>query len=34
MDGSVRSIKSTISIRTWWTLSTMAGGEVVSADSY
>jgi hypothetical protein len=34
MDGSVRSIKSTLNIRTWWALSTMTGGEVASADSY
>ena len=34
VDGSVRFIKSTISLPTWWALSTMAGGEVVSSDSY
>jgi prepilin-type N-terminal cleavage/methylation domain-containing protein/prepilin-type processing-associated H-X9-DG protein len=34
MDGSVRSIKDAINRTTWWALSTMAGGEVVSADSY
>ncbi len=34
MDGSVRSIKDSINRTTWWAVSTMAGGEVVSADSY
>jgi prepilin-type N-terminal cleavage/methylation domain-containing protein/prepilin-type processing-associated H-X9-DG protein len=34
MDGSVRAIKSSVSRTTWWALSTMAGGEVLSADSY
>jgi prepilin-type processing-associated H-X9-DG protein len=34
MDGSVRAIKSSVSRITWWAISTMAGGEVVSADSY
>ncbi len=34
MDGSVRSVKSSISPNTWWALSTMSGGEVLSADSY
>jgi len=33
-DGSVRFIKDSISIPTWWALGTRAGGEVVSADSY
>jgi prepilin-type N-terminal cleavage/methylation domain-containing protein/prepilin-type processing-associated H-X9-DG protein len=33
-DGSVRFIKSTISLNTWWALSTKSGGEVISADSY
>ena len=33
-DGSVRFIKSTISLQTWWNLGTRAGGEVVSSDSY
>ena len=32
MDGSVRFIKATINMQTWWALSTMSGGEVVSAD--
>ena len=32
-DGSVRFIKDTISLPTWWALGTRAGGEVISADS-
>jgi prepilin-type N-terminal cleavage/methylation domain-containing protein len=34
MDASVRAVKSSVSNVTWWAISTMAGGEVVSADSY
>src|SRR5262249_19932630 len=33
-DGSVKFIKSTLNMRTWWALGTLANGEVVSADSY
>jgi prepilin-type processing-associated H-X9-DG protein len=33
-DGSVRFIKNTISPTNWRALGTIAGGEVVSADSY
>jgi prepilin-type processing-associated H-X9-DG protein len=33
-DGSVRFIKSSISLQTWMQLGTIAGGEVVSSDSY
>ena len=33
-DGSVRFIKSTIDGRTWRALGTVAGGEVISSDSY
>ncbi len=33
-DGSVRFIKNTINMRTWWALGTRAGGEVISSDSY
>jgi prepilin-type N-terminal cleavage/methylation domain-containing protein/prepilin-type processing-associated H-X9-DG protein len=34
MDGSVRFIKATVSAPTWWAIATIAGGEVISADSY
>jgi len=33
-DGSVRFIKSSISIQTWWSLGTRDNGEVISSDSY
>ena len=33
-DGSVKFIKSTINPVTWQALGTIAGGEVISADSY
>lgn len=33
-DGSVRFLKSTIAIRTYWALGTKANGETLSADSY
>jgi hypothetical protein len=33
-DGSVRFIKDTVSIQTFWALGTKSGGEVVSSDSY
>jgi prepilin-type N-terminal cleavage/methylation domain-containing protein/prepilin-type processing-associated H-X9-DG protein len=33
-DGSVRFIKDSINVYTWWGLATIAGGEVLSADSY
>jgi prepilin-type N-terminal cleavage/methylation domain-containing protein/prepilin-type processing-associated H-X9-DG protein len=33
-DGSVRFLKSTINIRTWWALGTRAGGEVLDASSF
>jgi prepilin-type N-terminal cleavage/methylation domain-containing protein/prepilin-type processing-associated H-X9-DG protein len=33
-DGSVRFIKSSINMTTWWALGTKAGGEIVSSDSY
>jgi prepilin-type processing-associated H-X9-DG protein/prepilin-type N-terminal cleavage/methylation domain-containing protein len=33
-DGSVKFIKSTVNIRTWWALGTLSGNETVSADSY
>jgi prepilin-type N-terminal cleavage/methylation domain-containing protein/prepilin-type processing-associated H-X9-DG protein len=34
LDGSVKAIKSTINIRTWWALGTRAGNEVISSDAY
>ena len=34
MDGSVRFVKNTVSLPTWWALGTRNGGEVVSADAY
>jgi prepilin-type processing-associated H-X9-DG protein len=33
-DGSVHAIKETIDRRIWMALSTRAGGEVISAESY
>ena len=33
-DGSVKFIKSTIAMPTWWALGTRKGGEVISADQY
>ena len=33
-DGSVRFVKNSINLPTWWALSTRAGGEVISSDSY
>jgi prepilin-type N-terminal cleavage/methylation domain-containing protein/prepilin-type processing-associated H-X9-DG protein len=33
-DGSVRTIKETVNITTWWALATRAGSEVISSDSY
>ena len=33
-DGSVRFVKSSINMRTWMQLGTIAGGEVISSDSY
>jgi prepilin-type N-terminal cleavage/methylation domain-containing protein/prepilin-type processing-associated H-X9-DG protein len=34
MDGSVKFIKNTVNFVTWYAIATIAGGEVVSADSY
>jgi prepilin-type processing-associated H-X9-DG protein len=34
LDGSVRFVKDSVSPATWWAISTKAGGEVISADSY
>jgi len=33
-DGSVRFVKDSVGLQTWWALGTRAGGEVVSSDSY
>lgn len=33
-DGSVRFIKDTVNVQSWWALGTRAGGETISADSY
>ncbi|MDR3634442.1 MAG: DUF1559 domain-containing protein [Isosphaeraceae bacterium] len=33
-DGSVKFIKNSISLVTWWALGSRAGGEVISADAY
>ena len=33
-DGSVHFIKSSISMKTWWSLGTKSNGEVISSDSY
>ena len=33
-DGSVRFVKSSISMQTWWAIGSKDGGEVVSSDSY
>jgi len=33
-DGSVRFVKSTVALKSWWALGTIAGQEVVSSDSY
>jgi prepilin-type processing-associated H-X9-DG protein len=32
-DGSVKFIKNSVNLTTWWALGTRAGGEVLSADS-
>ena len=33
-DGSVKFIKSSINVTTWWALGSRAGGEVVSSDQF
>jgi prepilin-type N-terminal cleavage/methylation domain-containing protein/prepilin-type processing-associated H-X9-DG protein len=33
LDGTVRFVKDSVAPRTWWAISTRAGGEIVSADS-
>ena len=32
-DGSVKFIKDTINLTSWWALGTRNGGEVISADA-
>lgn len=34
MDGSVRFIKNSVNLSSWWALGTRNGGEVLSSDSY
>jgi hypothetical protein len=34
VDGSVHFIKNTVSVATYRAIGTVAGGEVVSSDSY
>jgi prepilin-type N-terminal cleavage/methylation domain-containing protein/prepilin-type processing-associated H-X9-DG protein len=33
-DGSVRFVKDTVNLQTWWGLGTRASGEVISSDAY
>jgi prepilin-type N-terminal cleavage/methylation domain-containing protein/prepilin-type processing-associated H-X9-DG protein len=33
-DGSVKFVKNSVNINTWWAIGTKANGEVVSADAY
>jgi prepilin-type N-terminal cleavage/methylation domain-containing protein/prepilin-type processing-associated H-X9-DG protein len=33
-DGSVKAIKSSVNVNTWWALGSRAGSEVISADAY
>ena len=33
-DGSVHFLKSTVQMRTYWSLGTRADGEVISANQY
>ena len=34
MDGSVKFLKETVAVNTWWAIGTRGGGEVISADQY
>jgi prepilin-type N-terminal cleavage/methylation domain-containing protein/prepilin-type processing-associated H-X9-DG protein len=34
VDGSVKFIKNTINVATWWSLATIRGAEIISADAY
>jgi len=33
-DGSVRFVKDSVNVQTWWAIGTRNGGEVVSSDAY
>ncbi|WP_165068151.1 DUF1559 family PulG-like putative transporter [Paludisphaera rhizosphaerae] len=33
-DGSARFIKNSISVYTWWSAATIAGGEIISSDAF
>jgi prepilin-type processing-associated H-X9-DG protein len=33
-DGSVKFIKNSVGLQTWWALGTRGLGEVISSDSY
>jgi prepilin-type N-terminal cleavage/methylation domain-containing protein len=33
LDGTVRAVKTTVNINTWWAIGSRAGGEVVSSDA-
>jgi prepilin-type processing-associated H-X9-DG protein len=33
-DGSVKVIKSTVNVKTWWALGSRAANEVISSDQY
>jgi prepilin-type N-terminal cleavage/methylation domain-containing protein/prepilin-type processing-associated H-X9-DG protein len=33
-DGSVKFIKSSVNVQTWWALGSRSGGEIVSSDAY
>jgi hypothetical protein len=33
-DGSVKFIKDTVNLPTWWGLGARNGGEVISSDAY
>jgi prepilin-type N-terminal cleavage/methylation domain-containing protein/prepilin-type processing-associated H-X9-DG protein len=33
-DGSVKFIKDTVNLKTWWAIGSRAGGEIISSDQY